>query len=178
VSKKPKQQTKPKSNGRRSAGNGKAAKKPTASKKPGQTSPFTHDAPQGAARSVSQVLGEITWLMSQSPTHKTFFISDLEWMVMPPVLLQQFRLFYDQDKPIGVVFWGNVSDAVETRLKAGNAKLQPADWKSGNKLWCVEIIAPFGGHEVMLQDLKTNLFAEQPVHYLKYEGGKMETGVI
>ena len=127
--------------------------------------PFTHKAPDGAARSVSQVLGEITWLMSQSPAHKTFFISDLEWMVMTPIMLQQFRLFYDQQKPIGVVFWGFVNDEVEDRLKAGNARLKPQDWKSGDKLWCVEVIAPFGGAEAMLKDLKDKVFADRPVHY-------------
>jgi cytolysin-activating lysine-acyltransferase len=62
------------------------------------------------------VLGEVTWLMSQSPLHKQFFISDLEWLVMTPMMLQQFRLFYDQTKPVGVVFWASVSEEVEARL--------------------------------------------------------------
>lgn len=144
----------------------------------GNASPFSYAAPAGAARSVSQVLGEITWLMSQSPLHKNFFISDLEWMVMPPILLQQFRLFYDQEKPIGVVFWGLVSGAVEERLKTGNARLQPGDWRSGDRLWCVEIVAPFGGNEAMLADLKGNVFSTQLVRYLKREGAKIEAAEL
>ena len=44
-------------------------------------SPFTKEAPNGSAQTVSQVLGEIVWLMSTSPVHKRFFISDLEWPV-------------------------------------------------------------------------------------------------
>jgi hypothetical protein len=47
-------------------------------------SPFNKPAPEGAAKKVSEVLGEIVWLMSQSPLHKQFFISDLEWFVMTP----------------------------------------------------------------------------------------------
>src|SRR5882757_3865706 len=78
---------------------------------------FTKPAPEGAAKKVSEVLGEIVWLMSQSPLHKQFFISDLEWFVMTPILLQQFRLFYDKDKPIGVTFWATVNKEVEERLK-------------------------------------------------------------
>jgi len=134
--------------------------------------PFNHDAPEGAARSVSQVFGEVVWLMSQSPLHKNFFISDLEWMIMVPVMLKQFRMFYDQQKPIGCAFWGEVSEEVEDRLKSGNAKLKPQDWKSGDKLWCIEVIAPFGGHEAMLQDLKANVFAEREISYLWNEDGK------
>jgi hypothetical protein len=81
---------------------------------------------------MSAVLGEIVWLMSQSPLHKHFFISDLEWFVMTPIVLQQFRLFYDKDKPIGVVFWAIVSAEVEERLAAGTTRLRSQDWKSGD----------------------------------------------
>ena len=131
---------------------------------------FTHPSPAAATqRTVASSLGEIVWLMSQSPAHKTFFISDLEWMVMTPVLLQQFRIFYDQQKPIGVALWGFVNDEAEARLSAGNAKLQPQDWKSGDKLWVVEIIAPFGGHEAMLQDLKSQVFAGRRLKFVRLE---------
>jgi cytolysin-activating lysine-acyltransferase len=127
---------------------------------------FTKPAPAGAAKKVSEVLGEIVWLMSQSPLHKQFFISGLEWLVMTPVLLQQFRLFYDKDKPIGVAFWGTVSEEVEQRLAAGTTRLRPQDWKSGDRLWVVEIIAPFGGAEAMVQDLKAKVFAEKQMKFL------------
>lgn len=127
---------------------------------------FTKPVPEGAAKKVSEVLGEITWLMSQSPLHKQFFISDLEWFVMAPVLLQQFRLFYDKDKPIGVVFWATVNDEVEERLESGTSRLRPQDWKSGNSLWVVEVIAPFGGSEEMVRDLKTKVFAERTLKVL------------
>ena len=56
---------------------------------------FDQAAPNGSAKTLSQVLGEIVWLMSRSPLHKTMLIADLEWMVMTPVLLQQFRLYHD-----------------------------------------------------------------------------------
>ena len=63
------------------------------------------------------MLGEIVWLMSQSPIHKQFYISDLEWFVMTPVLLQQFRIFYASDRPVGVLLWAFASDEVEARLE-------------------------------------------------------------
>ena len=112
------------------------------------------------------MLGEIVWLMSQSPLHKQFFISDLEWLVMTPVLLQQFRLFYDQSKPIGVAFWATVNEEVEQRLTAGTTRLRPQDWKSGERLWVVEVIAPFGGAEEMVKDLKTKVFPQRELKFL------------
>jgi cytolysin-activating lysine-acyltransferase len=32
------------------------------------------------------------------------------------------------------------------------------DWKSGDRLWVVEVIAPFGGAEEMVKDLKAEGF--------------------
>lgn len=133
---------------------------------------FSAPAPAGGAKTISAILGEIVWLMSQSALHKQFFISDLEWFVMTPVLLQQFRLFYAKDRPIGVVFWGFVSAEVEERLKAGTTKLRPQDWKSGDRLWVVEAVAPFGGAEEMVKDLKAKVFKEREIKFRAVEDGK------
>src|SRR4051812_12670927 len=45
------------------------------------------------SKTVAQVLGEITWLMTQSPRHKATPLGDLEWLLMPAILLRQFRIF-------------------------------------------------------------------------------------
>ena len=132
----------------------------------GSSGIFSHAAPEGHAKTTSAVLGEIVWLMSQSPLHKQFFISDLEWFVMTPVLLQQFRLFYDQQKPIGVVLWARVSAEVEARLAEGTPKLRPQDWRSGDRPWVVEVIAPFGGAEEMVRDLKAKVFADRELKFV------------
>ena len=85
---------------------------------------------------------------------------------MTPVLLQQLRLFYDEAKPIGVVFWATVDAEVEERLAAGTTRMRPQNWKSGDRLWVVEVIAPFGGAEEMVGDLKAKVFVEREVKYL------------
>ncbi len=38
-------------------------------------------------KTISNILGEITWLMTQSTNHRYFFISDLEWMILQPVCI-------------------------------------------------------------------------------------------
>lgn len=147
---------------------------------------FDHPAPAGHARTISQVLGEITWLMSQSALHKQMFIADIEWLVMVPVMHEQFRLYYDQSKPIGVVLWAEVDAEVAARLSQGVNRLKPTDWKSGarvpeaeRQLWAVEVIAPFGRAdggapgaqasiaEDMVRELKAKVFPNRPVHYLR-----------
>ncbi|MCW8344268.1 toxin-activating lysine-acyltransferase, partial [Stenotrophomonas sp. SG1] len=55
-----------------------------------------------APKTVAQMLGEITWLMTQSPIHKQLFIGDLEWFAMPAILVEQFRIFYGPNSPAAV----------------------------------------------------------------------------
>jgi cytolysin-activating lysine-acyltransferase len=109
--------------------------------------------PQGQsgmpAKTVSQVLGEITWLMTQSPRHKAIPLGDLEWLVMPAILLRQFRIFYKGEQPVGVVFWALADDLVAKRIDAGNGRLAAVEWKSGAHLRIIDIVAPFGGESEM-----------------------------
>lgn len=100
-----------------------------------------------AGKSVAQVFGEIVWLMTQDAELKQRTLADLEWLVMPPVLLKQFRMFYQGEQPIGVVLWAKVSDAVAAGLDAGVPRLTPADWTSGDHRRVIRVIAPFGGAE-------------------------------
>ena len=67
---------------------------------------------------------------------------------------------------MGLVLWGRVSDEVAARLEAGTTKLRPQDWKSGDKLYAVEVIAPFGGAEEMIKDLKEKVFPTETVRYV------------
>jgi cytolysin-activating lysine-acyltransferase len=136
-------------------------------------SAFNHPTPGPEKRTVAQVMGEIVWLFSQSPQHKNFFIADLEWLVMTPILLNQFRIFYAPDRPIGVAFWAYVNERVDERLSGGNARLAPADWKSGDILWLVDIVAPYGGQEEMIKDLKVKVFPEREIKALGLENNQL-----
>jgi len=62
--------------------------------------------------------------------------------------------------------WGTVSQEVEARLAAGTSRMRPQDWKSGDRLWVVEVIAPFGGADEMVKDLKAKVFAGREMKVL------------
>jgi len=76
------------------------------------------------------------------------------------------------------VLWGFVDAEVEARLTAGNAKLRPQDWKSGDKLWVIDTIAPFGGVDAMVKDLKDKVFPTRELRALVVEGGKLEVRAV
>ncbi|MEA2942529.1 MAG: cytolysin-activating lysine-acyltransferase [Bradyrhizobium sp.] len=100
-------------------------------------------------KTVAQVLGEITWLMTQSPRHKAIPLGDLEWLVMPALLLRQFRIFYKGEQPVGLALWALVDDLVAERIDAGDRRLTAVEWKGGAVMRIVDVVAPFGGEAEM-----------------------------
>lgn len=119
------------------------------------TTPTDQQAPQTAQQTVAGTMGEICWLMSQSPAHKHLFMADLDWFVAPALLLGTYRIFRDPQKPIGVALWGKVSPEVRERLNGGILRLHPAEWNSGEIVRLIDLVAPFGHTDAMIADLKS-----------------------
>ena len=131
--------------------------------------------PPGVPRTIAEALGQIVWLLSQSPIHRELKIKELEWSFMPAVLFEQFRVFRFgplpgsenmdpaqfaklgltkeglEQMPLGVAIWAKLSEEAEARLEKGE-KLKAEDWQSGNRVWLVEMISPFATPENKLSE--------------------------
>ena len=44
--------------------------------------------------------------------------------------------------PYGFVSWALVSEDVERRLDRPDFRLRPGDWKSGDRAWIIDVVAP------------------------------------
>lgn len=123
---------------------------------------MTVPVPPTGAPTVSHMLGEMTWLLSQSPLHRVFTIGDLEWMVMPALLGEQFYLFRDGDRPVGLALWAKTNATGEAKLQRGMVdpqnRLTLDEWSGGDRWWLVDLVAPFANgenrqREIMVADL-------------------------
>jgi len=103
------------------------------------------------------VLGQIALLLLRSPEHRTLFLQDLEWRILPPLRLGQARLIVRDDRPFAFVSWAFLNAENAARMAAGNARLRPADWKSGEEPWLVDLIAPPGAAESVLKAIEQSL---------------------
>lgn len=150
----------------------------------------TRTPPPGVPRTIAEALGQIVWLLSQSPMHRELRIRDLEWSFMPAVALEQFRIFRFgplpgtenldpaafantglsvqalEQTPLGVAIWAKLSEGAEAKLEKGE-HLTPAEWRSGDRFWLVELISPFATpqnkfSEAMLRDLMQGPFRSTP----------------
>ncbi len=119
-----------------------------------------------ARTSRAEILGDVAWLMIQSAHHRNLFVSDLEWMLLPPIMVGQFRLVRQGPKPLAFVSWALFSEAAEKAYSAGNARLRPPDWTSGDRPWIIELVSPFAPAKALMARIKKDVFPDQPLKVL------------
>ena len=121
---------------------------------------------------VAASFGEIISVLMRSPTYKHFSLADLEWLVVPPVLTQQFVLAEIRKgkdgipAPVGVALWASVSPDVDKKLMAnqsGPLRLRPDEWKSGDTLWLIDAIGPGKVIHGLIENLHKNVFKGRPL---------------
>lgn len=141
------------------------------------------------APTVSHLLGEMAWLLTQSPLHRALAIGDLEWLVMPALIHQQFYMFRDGERPVGLALWGKCSPEAAKKLDAGmiepENRLTLEEWNGGDQIWLVDLIAPFANsenrhRELMIADLVSKPLAgkEFRFHQTDPSTGKRTVQVV
>lgn len=130
-----------------------------------QLARFAAEQAQRVIRKIP-LLGPVSWLMMNSPASRHAFLADLEWRVMPPLVLDQAKLYMKDEMPTAFATWAYLSDAVIERYAQPPFHLAPADWKSGDKIFLIDVIAPYGGATDVIADLKSTVLAGKTIHQL------------
>lgn len=105
-----------------------------------------------------QILGEVTSLMMASSLHENYRIRDVNNNIIPALQLNQFRIYKIGNKPIGFVSWAYLSDDIENKFTSEPIFLELEDWHSGDNLFFMDFMAPFGHARQIIQDLRDNIF--------------------
>jgi cytolysin-activating lysine-acyltransferase len=129
-------------------------------------------AKEQAQRVMSKVplLGAVSWLMMQQGATRHTLLSELEWRVMPALVLDQAKLFMRDNAPVAYVSWARLSEDVAKRYKQAPHHLSASDWKSGEQIWIVDLYAPFGGMQEVMKDLREFVFPGQEIHQFTLGG--------
>ncbi|MBF0354606.1 MAG: toxin-activating lysine-acyltransferase [Alphaproteobacteria bacterium] len=140
--------------------------------------PLPKAQPRPQPNGPAEVLGDVVWLMTHSPTHKHLFIADMEWLVLPPLMLRQCSLLRQGGRPFAFISWATVSEEVEARISMGQLRMGPQDWRSGEQAWIIDMIAPFGGGEQALKEIRERVFAGRKVKALQPAPDGVGVGVV
>lgn len=114
------------------------------------------------------IFGQVVSVFLQSPRHRHLLLADLEWRVIPAIALKQYRLVQHKGLPGGLpggfVSWALVNEEVEAQLRQPDFRLRPQDWKSGDRVWIVDVAGPAEKDPARLDKLKQELFAGREVN--------------
>lgn len=124
-----------------------------------------------ASNRPSVVLGEMVWLYSMSELHKKWAIQSIQQWLLPAIYHNQYRLYHLKGRPVGLVTWAWMSAEVETAYVRNPRGLQPGHWKSGDRGWLLDFVAPFGDAIRIGHDLKYNVFANDVGRFLRVKAG-------
>lgn len=139
--------------------------------------------------SEAQVLGAVTWLLMQSPQHRDLPLKTLGTLVLPPLKAGQYILLSEQrtalttqetpsETPVAWVAWANLSAQTEAYYLSDHlAGLRPDEWSSGERMWFIHWIAPFG-HTRALRRTVLNLIPNFCARALYHRGIERGTRVI
>lgn len=107
-------------------------------------------------------LGKVAWLWGSSPMHQSWAVGALMRYALPAIEFNQYFLLEQDGFPVGYCSWAFMSTPSEYTLIKHSDQLQAPDWKSGNRVWIVDWMAPFNkDHNRMLRNLVAEKFKDE-----------------
>lgn len=113
-------------------------------------------------------------LMSISDIHRELQIRDIDRLIAAPLSLAQYRIWREGSRPVAYVSWGYLSSEARDRHLARAGLVKAGDWNSGQELWFMDFIAPFGGITKYIRDL----YRQFPDHKIAFISRSYGTGKV
>lgn len=117
------------------------------------------------------VLGSAIWLWMHSRDHRDAPLHTLSALLLPAIKRRQFILVAEAGRPVFYLAWANLSREAEQRYLRNSPILMPEeDWDSGERMWILDWVAPFGHTRAMSRLLERHLFANRLARFLYHRG--------
>lgn len=107
------------------------------------------------------MLDHVLVLLSQSETHRDWTVQQITRCIIPPVNLNQCVGIFEDGYLKAWASWGFLSEEKADKFLEGEYRLQPEDWRSGQRLVMMDFIAPFQ-HTTELVKIVRQLFPDYP----------------
>lgn len=118
----------------------------------------------------AEAIGSAVWLWMHSAVHREAPLHVLPAMLLPAIRRRQFAFATEAGKPVFYLSWAWFSEAAEARYVNNLPERMPeADWSSGDRLWLLDWVAPFG-HTLTLRRVVSRLFADRCMRSLNHRG--------
>ncbi|RUM19377.1 toxin-activating lysine-acyltransferase [Rhizobium vallis] len=106
----------------------------------------------GAKAALQSTFGQVVLAMTSVPRYRSQMLSDLHHLVVDPLINDRIAIAMPKAvtgvEPPAIAIWATVSAEADARIseqaKAGvfPVRLKSEDWKSGEVVWLLDVIAP------------------------------------
>jgi len=121
----------------------------------------------------AEVLGSAVWLWMHSSAHRDAPLHTLSALLLPAIKTRQFVLATELGKPVFFLSWANLSEEAEGRyLRNAPVCMREEDWISGDRMWILDWVAPFGHTLAMSRLLWRKLFFNRCARALYHRGNE------
>lgn len=125
------------------------------------------------AWSESEAFGAATWLWMHADTRRELPLQWLASLLLPAIEHRQFLIASTEQRPVCFLSWACFDEAAEQRYLEGPPQaLHSIDWNSGNRMWLIDWIAPFGYTRALASLLSKQLFANRWARSLDHRGNE------
>lgn len=111
------------------------------------------------------MLEQVLHLMHLSPHHRAYTVDTVLRCIAPPIHLDQHIGVERNGQLVAWASWAWLTQGKADAFLAGEYKIQPGDWRSGDTLVIMDFIAPNGDARALHRTLR-NLFATLPTDIL------------
>ena len=93
-------------------------------------------------------------------------------LLLPAIKNKQFILAIETGRPVFYLSWANLSYEAERRYLQHVLQLREDEWSSGDRMWVLDWVAPFGHSRLLSQMLEHQLFATRWMRALYHRGNE------
>lgn len=101
-------------------------------------------------------LGAMFFLLSITSFHRPRSIAQTIAALEPPLRLGQYYIFRSNGYPRAFITWAGLDRDAEMQFAVDHQLLQPEQWNCGDSRWVIDMGAPFGHLEQIVQMLAAN----------------------
>ncbi len=138
----------------------------------------THIQGVGPTESDLISIGKLQFLAGFCPTHRHWPAFALARVFYPAINHDCVRFFENEHKKTSAaLIWARLSDHVSERMLFDRVPPSEAEWVSGDALWFLDILAPFGHGGLVARHIARNP-PKEPFYFARLDGNGQVKRVI
>ena len=105
---------------------------------------------------LSHAVLDCLYLCTHSKWHRDYTVSEFQRYFLAPLIHNKIRIYYEDDKPIGLVTWCFLPEDIGQEFIDDRYVLEEEDYlaEDGEELWGIEFIAPFGHAKKVMRAIR------------------------